>query len=311
MGVLTASAAPAVSPTHYYRDGKAYRRVTTVLDMFSGKSDSGAAAAKMTASGLARVIEEVAFGIVHPQLQDHADDLAGFFATDDGKRFVSGRYFAEIGAYADMGTLVDLALQEVLQGNPAPDWVTWAQNQAAAMNESRKLTALEYTQAEEAKDWAKVRELSGAPRFPVMVDFEDCAQRIKDGEGWLALNDVTPVAWQVALYDDALMVAGTPDCVALLPDGRHWVIDFKTSNNCPKPSHGAQVVKYGDMWESQTQVPVGRYTAVYFTDKGAKPYDVKDIAACRAMFHAALTMADMGNPFARQGSTALVPGGLL
>jgi hypothetical protein len=56
------------------------------------------------------------------------------------------------------------------------------------------------------------------------------------------------------LYDDALMVAGTPDCVALLPDGRHWIIDFKTSNNCPKPRTGRRC-QVRDMWESKPRCP--------------------------------------------------------
>ncbi len=298
--------APVVTKDAYLKDGKAYRRVTTILDAFSGKGDSGSAASRMTATGLADVMMNVEYGIVHTALDGHLENIPAFLASKAGQAFVAGRYWANLGQYADMGTIVDMAMVDVLKClamgvSPEFDWPKFVIDAIATMDYVRELNAAEIEAAESAQDLLRVRELSALSRFPVAVDLDDCVKRINDGLRWLVDRKVDPICWQAPLFDPVDMVAGTPDLVAKIDGYGDWIIDFKTSNHCPKKEHAAQVVKYGDMWERETGHRVSRYTVLYLTKDGPCAYDVQDAEGARSLFTACLSVAKLDTPFARRG----------
>lgn len=307
--MLTSTNAPRVSNTHYYKDGKAYARVTSVLDSFTGRNESGAAAAVMTAMGVQDVIESFLLGDVHPRMQEHVDAPLEFLSSNEGRNFMSDQYFRVLGRYSDMGTVVDLAFRVMCEGAMPTKWSDWIDQTIDELNATRELTYREYTEAVESSDIIKVRELSEKPRFAVMIDRSECAARIENLHRWYGEEGLDMFAWQITVYDEELSIAGTPDGIAKDDDG-YRIIDVKATNSYPKHIHGTQVVVYGDMWSKATGSHVESYSVVYAQPDKVHVYDVHDVAACRQLFSAALCAHKAKTPFGRKGTRVKFPQGL-
>lgn len=294
-----------VTPSEYFIQGRRYARVTKVLDCLAGLSDMGPAIADIAAREISTAASDICIGVI-PRATDVVDyeSFVQFLATDDGKKWAKGRYFAGLGDMADTGTIVDAAFQDIAANGAwfdNRDAVDWVMAEVEAINESRKLTKTEYESAIALEDLPKVEELKGKPMFPAHVDIHGAAKRIIQLQHWWADSGLECLQTQGTLKCETDGVAGTFDLLAKATDGTPVLIDLKTSNK-EQAKHAAQVGKYADMLGLECE-----WWLVYARVNSDNPhgkvyrYEVKDKEKARKLWRWALALFRFQQPglFAR------------
>ena len=102
---------------YFSEEGHAYDRVTSVLDTLGGMGSPASAAAMMIAKELQTAASDI-LANVPPRATEctNPGNFTHYLASDDGKKWANGRYHASLGDYADLGTIVDLGFQQIVEG---------------------------------------------------------------------------------------------------------------------------------------------------------------------------------------------------
>ena len=291
-----------VTPTEYIIQGKRFDRVTTVLDRLSGLGSPGPAAGGIVARELSIAASDLCVGIIPRATRiTTPQEFAEFMASDEGKKWIAGRYFSGMGDLADTGTMVDQAFQQIAEHGALfdeKDAIDWVMAERDAINASRELTKVEYEKAVSEEDLPKVEELKGQPRYPANIDIHGAARRIVALGHWWIDSGLECVQTQGTLKDSDERVAGTFDLLAKAKDGSLVLIDLKTGKS-NSPQHAAQVAKYAEMLKLPEDSPWWLVYARYDDEKRESKvyrYDVADKEKAQKLWRWALAMHRFSKP---------------